>query len=257
MDKIKDRIKLIVDSKIFHICVVIGIIAILIFIAVKVIWKYETQGETNMPFNISKINVISSSIGENAEGESQTTWNMNICQNNDIYIYIDKNENYNEENEVIKSVVLDNFDIQRNTEQGEAKIYKPDLASEKEFFKNIDENSVKTLEFIGDTESNIKNMQMSNQGDMIYFRYCNKDIAKYEANDEEIKHDDLLKKAGVSEESLKTNLSFDFIINLASNKKFKTRMTLELPINGVVEKGTTSEEKTDFSNLVFKRQYEK
>lgn len=253
MEKIKDKIKLIIDTKAFHICVIILIITVLILIAVRVIMQYEEKGETNIPFNIAKINIISSSIGENVEGESQTTWNINISQNNDIYVYIEKNQSYPKE-EVIKSVVLDNFDIQRKSNQGVSRIYKPDSMSEKELFKNTEENSVESLEFIGETQSNIKNMKMSNQGDMIYFRYCNKDVAKYESNDEEINHNELLKKAGISEDLLQTKVTFDLTMNLVSNKKFKTTITLDLPIKGITEKGTVSEEKTDLSNLVFKRE---
>lgn len=252
MGKIKDRIKLIIDTKTFHISVIIIIIAILIFIGIKVIIQYNEQGETNMPFEISKINIVSSTIGENAQGESQTRWNIDVSQNNDIYIYIDKNKNYEKE-EIIKSVIIDNFEIEKKTEIGTSKIYKPDSSSEKVLFKNVEENSVQSLEFTGATNSDIKNLQMSNQGDMIYFRYCNKNIANYSSDDEEINHSELLKKLSISEDTLETNLKFDLTMNLNSNKGLKTTINLKLPINGIVEKGTTTLEKTDLTDLIFKR----
>ena len=59
----KEKIKKITNSKIFHLCmisvIIIGIISFFIFLSAR----YDVQGETKMPFNISKISVISSVEG--------------------------------------------------------------------------------------------------------------------------------------------------------------------------------------------------
>lgn len=253
MDKFIDKIKVIVNRKSFHFCVIILIILVLVGITGFIIMKYKDEGETNMPFNISKINIISSSSGENsANPNPDARWNIDVSQNNDIYVYIEKNEGY-EGTEVIDTVTFDNFNFETTPKIGELKIYKPDSNSDKALFKNIDEDIVDELTYTGSTSSNLKDLEISNQGDMIYFRICNKNIAKYVSNDDEINYNDLLKKTNVQETDLETDMNFDVTINLKSHKSFSTKVSLQIPADGVVEKGTTSNEIKDTQNYVFKR----
>ena len=62
-----------------------------------------------------------------------------------------------------------------------------------------------------------------------------------------------LKKASITEENLKANLQFDFTILLDSGKSFQTTITLDLPVDNIVEQGTTSREITDVGQYIFKR----
>ena len=138
-------------------------------------------------------------------------------------------------------------------ENGEAKIYKPDSESEKELFRNEEKNEVQSVEYMGAAKSNVKGMQMSNQGDLIYFRYTNKNIAQYTTNDEELNYSELLKKANVKEEDLKTTIKFDMKIKLISGKEFNTTVETQVPIEGVVENGTGANEIIHSNELIFKR----
>ena len=81
------------SKRIFHICIICVIIVVIVFIAVMFILNYNVKGETNMPFQVQKISVISSTDGQNVEN-SEYKWNKNIMVNNDIYIYVEKNEQY-------------------------------------------------------------------------------------------------------------------------------------------------------------------
>ena len=252
MRKFKKALKNLVNNKIFHITVIAIIIIAIIAFAVVVILKYEAEGEKELPFEISKINVISSSSGESIEGEAR--WNLNISQNNDFYIYVEKNNDYKgRQEEVISSIQIENFEIEKQKDVGENKIYKPDAVSEKELFKNSEENEVEKLEYKGAPESNVKKLEMSNQGDLIYFRFTNKDIKAFSSNDEELNYGDLLKKADIHEEEIKATVKFDLIINLVSRKSFKTTITAELPVQNVVEEGTSSNEIINVNELIFKR----
>jgi len=49
------------------------------------------------------------------------------------------------------------------------------------------------------------------------------------------------------------NIKFDFSIKLNSGKIYKATIPLELPVEDVIEKGTSSNELTDMSKYVFKR----
>ena len=274
MKKIRKWFRKLVKTKVFHICVIIAIIAALIAFAYITIMKYNVEGEKEMPFEVSKINVISSVTGENVVDEinseapgalnnpemeqtpeqSQARWDLNVSQNNDFYIYIEKNENYNgRTEEIIDTVTIDNFEINKNTQKGENKIYKPDEKSEKELFKNAYENEVDKIEYVGASESKIKNLQMSNQGDLIYFRYTNKNVGRYTSNDEELNYNELFQKIGMKEEELKVKVKFNMAIKLTSGKIFRTTVDTEVPVEGVVEKGTSSGEIIDTNKLIFKR----
>ena len=248
----KEKIKNIIQHKAFHISIIISIIVILLFILLVIMLRYNEIGETNMPFELSKIAIISTSEGidkENAENK----WDFMIDQNNDIYLYIDKNNDYTK-TEIIQSVVLNNFSFEKQSELGEVFLYKPDAESENLIFKTVDENIVNEIEYVGDVKSEIKALKMSNQGDMISFRIANHNIKEYISNDEEvINHTELLKKLNLSMDDLKIKAEFDVTINLNSGKSFKTRVSIDLPVENVIEEGTTSTEITDTSNLIFKR----
>ena len=102
--------------------------------------------------------------------------------------------------------------------------------------------------------SNIKEMKISNQGGLVVFRYAINNIGNYISNDdEEINHSELLKKLNVNDDDLKFKVTFDICITLNSGKAYKSNISLELPVNDVVNQGTQSTELTDLKNIVFKR----
>ena len=239
------------NKKAFHISVIIVIIVVILFIVGILVLRYYVEGETNLPFELTKITIIS-----NAEGideQSENKWDFTINQNNDIYLYIEKNENYGK-TEVIDNITLTNFRIEKNSEIGEQKIYKPDSNAENVTFQNIQENEVQEIIYTGDLETDIKASKISNQGGLIVLRYANNNIGRYQSNEEEeINHNELLKKIGINEDDLKTKITFDLAINLKSGKTFFSTVSLELPVEGIVENGVTSREITDLDDIIFKR----
>jgi hypothetical protein len=238
-------------KKLIHISILVVIIVILIFCFGMAMLFYEMEGEKKMPFNISKITVISSVEGIDKQVEGYTN-SKDINQNNDIYIYIEKNENY-KETEVIESVILNNFKINKITSNGEYSIYKP-TGSDVDIFKDIDDNKTTEIVFSGDMQSDLKNMKISNQGGIIVFRYANLNVSEYLSNDlQELTNLDLLKLTNVNEEDLKAEITFDLTINLESNTSFKTTLTVNVPINGIVESGETHEENVINNDIIFKR----
>ena len=81
-----EKIKEITNKKIFHLIMLIIIITIILFLAGVIILKYNVEGETNMPFKINKISIISSSEGIDKEA-TDTKWAFDLYQSNDVYIY--------------------------------------------------------------------------------------------------------------------------------------------------------------------------
>ena len=241
------------SRKILHICIICVIIVAIIFIAMMFILNYDVKGETNMPFKVSKISIISSTDGQNVESQ-EYKWNKNIMLNNDIYIYVEKNNEYTKQ-ETISSVKIDNFQTIENPTVGEVKIYKQ---SEKDtvIFENVDENIADKLEFNGSNTTDTKNSQISNQGGVLNFRCAINNIGNYVSNDEAevINHNELLKKANIDEATINAKVSFDITITLDSGKVFKAEnIAIKIPNDTIVENGTVGKEYVDLEEIVFKR----
>lgn len=250
-------IKEIINNNFFHIGILLFIIIMVIFAVCLVSIKYDVEGETNMPYILSKIAIISSSQGNDKEEKVEgNQWNFAIDQDNDIYLYVEKNPEYKEDEknkDTIKEIEINNIEATKENENGTLNIYKPDVENVNTIFSNVDENIVKNLKYEVAENVDMKEMQITNQGGIMVLRCSNCDIANYIANDEEINHNELLKKANVSLEDLKINIKFDFSIKLNSGKIYKATIPLELPVEDVIEKGTSSNELTDMSKYVFKR----
>ena len=246
-----EKIKYLMNKKSFHIVAVITIISVILFLVGILVLRYSVEGETNMPFNLSKMIIISSSEGQDKE-QKETKWAYDLTLDNDIYLYIEKNKNYSKE-EAIESVIVDNIKMEKENEKGVINYYRPNTLEEGGNFSNKEENLVQTIEYKGAMESDIKNLKISNQGGIIAFRCANEKIGEYTSNDDEINHSELLKKAGIKEENLQGKIIFDLTIKLVSGKEYKTNIVLEVPVNGIVENGTTSKEITNLEDIVFKR----
>lgn len=240
------------SKKMFHITMVIVIVIVVSFIGLMMALKYDTNGETNMPFDITKISVISTVDGKDVENSSNK-WEIQVYQNNDIYIYIEKNENYTK-TELIDNVSIENFQILNKEIKDSMFFYKPSN-NNVSVFENKEEYKISKIEYIGDLTSNMQNLKISNQGGIVAFRCSNINIGTYISNDDnEIRYDKLLNKLNVDNEKLKSVVSFDMVIKLNSGVSFKaTDIKLEIPVDNIVEKGTTSMDIVDLQNIVFKR----
>ena len=240
-----------INKKILHVIATIIMVAIVAFIIGMLFLRYQVEGETNMPFKISKISIIESVEGiENKD--AQEKWSFNVNENNDIYIYIEKNDNYGK-TEIIDKIQISNITISRQSELGETKFYKP-TEEEKRMFNNLEENEVTELTYNGDLTSNIKEQKISNQGGIVAFRYAINDIAQYSSEeDKEIDHSQLLKLTNIKNEDIATTLKFDIEIYLKSGKKYQSTIEQELLPEDVIENGTSASENTKLDDIIFKR----
>lgn len=247
----KELFRKLANKKYFHILVIIIIIVILLVVLGAIALRYYVEGETNMPFNLSKITIISSSEGIDKDA-GENRWAFDINQNNDIFLYIEKNKDYGKD-EAIKSITIQNIQINKTSDKGESCIYHPDGLSQSAIFNNKNENKVDIIEYNGDMDSDMKQMKISNQGGIVAFRYANDKIAEYISNEEEVNHSNLLKKLEFKEEDLQAKLTFDIIIKVESRKEYQANISLDLPVKDIIENGTTSVEMKDLDNIVFKR----
>ena len=239
------------NKKIFHIIMIIGMIFVILCVAGILILRYQVEGESNMPFKITKISIVETVEGNAIQGATEK-WNLNVNQNNDIYVYIEKNSSYGK-TEIIEEVEINNIIIDKQKEKGELNLYKP-VVDEKRMFINATENEITQITYKGEIESNIKEQKISNQGGIIAFRYGINNLSQYVSeNDEQIDHSQLLKLTNITKEDLQTKLSFNIIIKLTSGKKYQATINLDLPTDEIIEKGTIGKEITELDGIIFKR----
>lgn len=233
-------------------CVAISILIIILIIVVTVMIKYEVEGDKNMPFNLSKIMIVSTAEGVETKGKNK--WNFNVFQNNDLYFYIDKNEKYVGKETVIDSIRIENIKILEMPKVGTIKIYMPNSVAGRLYSYDDEYLIDNKLEYRGAEKSNSQTLEIGNQGGSALIRFTNADLGTYSSNDEtEIIHDGtLINKLNLLEKDIKFKISFDFIINV-SNSNYAANIMMDFPYGNLLEEGTVSQEKTDMSDIIFKR----
>lgn len=264
---------------------IIAIIAI--FVIVRAV-QYQKEGEKNMPYNISKIIVIGTAnkyekpepqenpaeenSEENSEDNSEenseqnqaesepaedsnATWNFDIIQTNDVYISIEKIEENIRKDEKIKSITIENIKVVEAPQNGTLKAYMPNSLDGEQYNYTNDYIISNKLTYKAGDENNFKDLQVASNGGIIGLSFANADVGKYVSGEEtEINYNGtLLAKLGLTDESLKSKVSFDLIIELDNGKKYTGNVVLELNCEGLIENGTSQSEIKDFNNVIFKR----
>ena len=271
----KDKIKF---------CTAIGTLLIIIIIVLMIVLQYQVEGEKNMPYQLSKITIISTAEGEQNKGENtnvesgktteeQTTtesaeksennnenngtsteethkWNLKIDQSNDIYFFIDKNSD--SDDDILESLTIANIKVIKAPQKGIIRTYMPNSNDGRTFIYDDSYLIEDKLEYKGAKSSNIKTLEIGSKGGSAVIRISNSDIGKFVSDeDTEVKHDGtLITKIGATEEEIIFKVSFDLILQI--NKiKYKATITLNLPEAGLSEAGTPTKEITE--GFVFKR----
>ena len=239
-------------KRIIHTYVVIVIVIMILLIASLFMFKYHVEGETNLPFNLKKINVVStaeSDLNQDEEG----IWHAGILQKNDIFFTIEKNSNYKKE-EAIKKVSFENFQVTKINENMVVDIYRPTTSAST--YNYSEEYKIQnSLEYVGGQSTNIEVLQINNQGGLIGFSITSGNLGEYIFSENEKLPSDgrLLAKAGIKSEDINFKISFDLIIETESNHRFKANIVLDLPTGDILEEGVGSIEDAQLEKVVFKR----
>lgn len=240
------------QKRTIHMYIIIFIVILMFLIAGFIMIRYSVEGEKNLPFNLSKINIISTAQNDLSQDE-QEVWHAKIVQKNNIYLVIEKNEKY-KKNEAIKKISLENFETSTENENIIISLYRPST-SVKDYIYNEEYKIENSLELVGELSTNTEELQINNQGGIIGISTLTENIGEYTfAGDDKLPGDGrILNKANIQEEDIKFNLSFDLIIETSSGNKFKSRISLELPTGNISETGVGTLEKSDLKDIVFKR----
>lgn len=231
--------------------IAISVLILLITIVGFITIKYEIEGETNLPFKLSKIMIIST-----ADGIAKDEQTISITQSNDLYFYIEKNQNYNEES-MIENVSIENIKIMSAPKKGKVEFYRPNNTNGLAYVYNDDFIIKNSITYSGDIQTSMQNLTISNQGGIISFRTCVREIGETtpnEENDSGYSNDGtLLKKAEITISDIRYNIGFDIVIELTDGKIYKAYVNKSLPLEDVENQGVKAVEKVDVENIIFKR----
>lgn len=230
------------------------IIVIAFVFVISIMLKYNVEGEKNIPFNISEIILISSAEGKNkSENPENLKWNLDIVQYNDIYIRIEKNEEYTK-NAHIESVTLENFEF-TTPKIGNTRVYMPNSTDERMFVYDDMYLLNRSLTYNGGEEDNPKTLEINSQGGDIIFRVANTSLGEYVSNeDAEIAHNGtLISKTNAKMEDIEIDISFDIVIK-TNIVTYRGNIKLHLPCGDIITEGTTQLVKKDFGDVIFKRE---
>ena len=182
------------------------IIVIAFAVTLMIMLKYKTEGETNLPFLLTKIMIVSSADSETKqENPDNYKWNMSINQYNDIYMEIKKNYEY--------KISIENLKISE-PKIGKEIAYMPNSTDGMQYV--YDDNFIikDNLTYNGASANNPKNLEIANQGGNVLFRIANRNTSEYVSNEDgEVAYNGtLLKKTNVNIDDIKVNVNFDVVI---------------------------------------------
>lgn len=237
------------NEKIIKKPLIIGALVIIIAIITIFSLRYNVEGEKNMPFIITNIRVISTAQADIADDNQN---NLNIIQKNDFYFYLEKNQEYKNEDSISK-ITFENFNIKKSNDNGSTNIYKP--SPNTILYSYIDEYKIEnSISYNGGLNTNLASLEIGNQGGLIGFSVALSDLGIYTKTDDTITYDGtILSKINLTNEDIAMEVTFDVIIETTSNKKFKSTLTFNLPTGNIVEEGRAVLDKNDFTDVVFKR----
>lgn len=82
-----------------HLYMITLFLILAISVILFIMYKYHVEGEQKLPFNITKLIIISSAETENFE-RNENIYQADVIQKNDIYIAIEKNQEYKKEDAI-------------------------------------------------------------------------------------------------------------------------------------------------------------
>ena len=228
------------------------VVVLILIVVIFSMYKYSVEGESRPPFIISKI-IVTSGAKTVDITKKEVEYAATILQNNDIKIAVEKNPEYkNEAN--IKKLIINNIQISETT-NNQIAAYRPSKGTN---LYDYQEQYALTgdMEYLGSNMTDLKgdNLKVSNQGGIIELSVAQYNLGEitYKENEQIPVDGTLLKSLNIDNKNVFFKLTFDMIVELEGNLKFKTTITMDLPKGDIIENGIEIYEHTDFKS-VFKR----
>ena len=212
--------------------------------------KYNVEGES-APYSIEKIQITSHIDAKDSGNQTENIWDVNLKEDNNIYIYISKNKDIKN---TIKEITINNFKIAQKPKVGDIKIYRPTGDLGKDLYKLSEQNYFNNkITYTGSTVDTLKNLEIRNEGGMIAFRVSLENIGNYTSNEGITYNGSLLSEIGLTNDDVSFKISFDLNIILDDGQSYIATVSLNLPSGNIINETEPLMEITDFKDIVFKR----
>lgn len=244
----KEKNKKILIKRMIYIIIIIILITILVFLFKKTydnllhkktfensIISFAEKNQKTI-FSINKIVFFSSSDSKNKTSSSSNFTIENLYAYTDIALFIDNNSEKNTTENTLKNVKISNIKFTKEPTAGKPNLY---YKSVENFAKSeLDQNNVidKELEFeiTAEDEADFsKPVLFNNCANPITLSYINQNIkTDYTMTDTQnpiTYNGKLLKRCGVSIQTIETSVSFDIEIENNKNQKFRTTVYFDIP----------------------------
>lgn len=213
-----------------------------------------TSNESNSDDVNGSIENTDLSNNDNQQSEDENyIWKKKVIQTNDVYIYLDKNADY-EKDEFIKNVRIENIQIMKNVNVGRIQVYMPSSLDDSVYNYSNEFLVNASLTYKGANADNKKALEVGSQGGCVCISFANVGLDIFKSNDN-IQLEQgayILQNMNILNEDLKFKVCFDLVIEV-SDKSYRTSISLDMPIDDVVGKKETHLEIVDFEDIVFKR----
>lgn len=231
----------------------LAFILIAITIVISIVIRYHVEGETSLPYSVNKILITSRTYAnDNEEKAENVIWDINLKEDNNIYIYIDKKDS--EAKETIKEVKINHFQVVNSPKLGNIKIYRPTGELGNSLYQYSEQDYTKSgITYIGSNVDTLKNLEIRNEGGMIGFRISLEDLGNYTSNESVVYNGSLLPQIGISNEDIQFSISFDLTITLDNNVSYTGNFKLDLPCGDIINENEPHIELTNFDDIIFKR----
>jgi len=242
------------NKKMIHTYIVLIAILIVAVVVGLIMLRYSIQGERTMPFTINQMHIISTAttMAGSEQVDEYGQWHMDLIQKNEIYLYIAANPEYRRD-EAISSVILDNFRIEKYNEAGQVQLYRQyDIGVHNFAEEFLVEDR---LEITGNVITDVRALEINNQGGVIGLGVIIRDIARYNlVQGERAQINGItLAEEGVTAEDIKVTIYFDITIEIVSGNRFRAQHRIELPVGNILENGLEHVIVEDLSGMVFRR----
>ena len=229
---------------------IIIVIAIILTAIGVILLKYNVEGETDLPYVIKQMVIISTANGKNEFTEdSVNRWHVDVYQNTDIYFDIERNDEH-KLSDSIKSIMIENIQI----DDENVKPYMPSTEGEDNFIYSEYNIIQDRIVYEVDKNKDLKNKKITTERGIIAISFCNTQIGQYVGNEDKLTYDGtLIKKVGKTIDDIKVNVKFDLILETEANKKYKAEINLDLPEEDITETGISKIIDTELKRVVFKR----
>ena len=120
--------------------------------------------------------MISTAEGIDKSEEVTEKWDLDIYQNNDVYLYIDKSET--NQGEMLEKVIINNVQVTQSPKLGTVRPYMPN-SSEGSLYDYSDNFLVNyELTYTGASKTNPKTLEIGSEGGTAYIRFSNTKIGE-------------------------------------------------------------------------------